>query len=239
MEALKEKKILIIDDDRTLCDLVKAIFSSEGAQTVAAYGGKHGLREFYSQRPDLVLLDQMMPGMSGLEVLERLRELSDVPIIMLSVLDTHDDIVGCLMAGADDYVTKPYQPQELVARVFAALRRSTAVTETRKVPRYDDGYLMFDLGARIIKVAGKDVQLSATEFALLAYMVRNVGRACTFTQIFENVWGSHSMSSEENVHTFVYQLRQKIEPDPGDPTYLLSLRGIGYVFQYPLGKASD
>lgn len=239
METLKERKILVIDDDRILCDLVMTIFSNEGAQTFAAYGGKQGLREFYNLKPDLVLLDQMMPDMNGMEVLERLRELSDVPIIMLSVLDAYDEIVRCLMAGADDYVTKPYKPQILVARAYAALRRSSGTAATPKVPRYDDGYLMYDLGARIVKVAGKDVQLSATEFALLAYLIRNAGRACTFMQIFENVWGSHSQSSEENVHTFVYQLRQKVERDPGDPAYLISLRSIGYRFEYPLGDISD
>lgn len=239
MEALKKKKILIIDDDPILCDLVMTIFSKEGAQVSAAYEGKQGLRAFYNQKPDLVLLDQMMPEMNGMEVLERLRELSDVPIIMLSVLDTHDEIVRCLMAGADDYVTKPYKPQILVARAVAALRRASASTEKRKVPRYDDGYLMYDLDARIVKVAGRDVQLSATEFALLSYLIRNAERACTFMQIFENVWGNSSQSSEENVHTFVYQLRQKIERYPGRPTYLISLRSIGYRFQHPFGDIGD
>lgn len=234
MEALKEKKILVIDDDQILCELVSAIFSREGAKTFAAHSGKQGLRKFYDQRPDLVLLDQMMPGMNGLEVLERLRELSDVPIIMLSVLDAHDDVIRCLMAGADDYVTKPYKPQVLVARALATLRRTTGSIEAPKLPKYDDGYLMFDLGARIVKVDGKDVQLSATEYALLDFLILNAGRTCTFAQILGNVWGSQDLSSEENVHTFVYQLRRKIEQDPSNPSYLISIRSVGYRFQHAI-----
>lgn len=232
MGVLLDKKILIIDDDRILCDLLSAIFSNEGAGTFVAYDGNQGLLEFYNQQPDLVLLDQIMPGMNGLKVLERIRELSDVPIIMLSVVDAHDEVVRCLMAGADDYVTKPYKSQVLVARAFAALRRSARSSETLKMFSYNDGYLMFDLEARIVRVAGETVKLSPTEFVLFTYLIRNAGRVCTFEQIFENVWGHNFLSSEGNVHTFIYQLRKKIEPVPSDPIYFISVRGVGYHFRY-------
>lgn len=230
-----EKKILIIDDDRDMCALVATIFSREGVETYVSYDGRHGLREFYNRRPDLVVLDQMIPGMSGFEVLQRIRELSDVPVIILSAIENHDDIVRCLSAGADDYVTKPYQPQVLVARANAAMRRSGRNNEDPGMLVYDDGYLMFDIEARVVRVATEEVRLSATEFDLLSYLARKAGRVCTFSQIFENVWGDRLMGSEENVHTFVYQLRQKLEPDPRKPTYFISLRGIGYRFQLPYG----
>lgn len=234
MEALKKKKILIIDDAQPVCDFVSAIFSHEGAKMLVANDGKQGLRQFYSQQPDLVLLDLRMPGMSGLETLKRIRELSNVPIIMLSFVDAQDDIILCLMAGADDYVTKPYNPQVLMARALAALRRTVGSIEAPKAPKYDDGHLMFDLEARIVKVDGKDVQLSATEYALLDYLILNAGHTCTFAQIFDNVWGGQGLSSEENVHTFVYQLRRKIEQDPSTPIYLISFRGVGYRFQHAI-----
>lgn len=230
-EALNDKKILIIDDDRILCQLVTTILTHAGAAPHAAFGGEQGLREFYNQRPDLVLLDHMMPGLNGFEILKRIRELSDVPIIMLSAIDSEEEIVRCLTAGADDYVTKPYQPQVLVARATAAMRRLAQPQEKARNIVYDDGYLMFDLQARVVKAAGKDVRLSATEFKLLSYLVVNAGRVCSFAQIFEAVWGDTTSSTNENIHTFVYQLRQKLEPDAREPTYIISVRSIGYRFQ--------
>ena len=234
-DVLGDKKILIIDDDRDMCALVSTIFSREGDETFVAYDGRQGLREFYKRRPDLVVLDQLIPGMSGFEVLLRIRELSDVPVIILSAIENNEEIVRCLSAGADDYVTKPYQPQILVARANAAMRRSGEQNEEQVMLVYDDGYLMFDIEARVVKVAKEEVRLSATEFDLLGYLASKADRVCTFSQIFENVWGDRLMSSEENVHTYVYQLRQKLEPDPRKPTYLISLRGIGYRFQLPYG----
>lgn len=230
-EALSEKKILIIDDDRALCQLVTTILAQEGAAAHVAYGGEPGLRQFYAERPDLVFLDHMMPGLNGYEVLKRIRELSDVPVIMLSAIDSEDEIVRCLTAGADDYVTKPYQAQVLLARARTAIRRSVPPPENSKGFVYDDGYLLFNLKARAVKVSGKDARLSATEFKLLRYLAINAGRICTFTQIFEAVWGDTTLSTNENIHTFVYQLRQKLEPDPRKPTYVVSVRSIGYRFE--------
>lgn len=232
-QGLNEKKILIIDDDRTLCQLMTAILAQEGAAAHVAYGGEQGLRQFYEQRPDLVMLDHMMPGLNGYQILKRIRELSDVPVIMLSAIDSVDEIVRCLTAGADDYVTKPYQPQVLLARARAAIRRLAAPPDKPRKFVYDDDHLTFDLKARVVKVDGKDVQLSATEFELLSYLAVNAGRICSFRHIFEAVWGDTSLSTAENVHTFVYQLRQKLEPDPRKPSYIISVRSIGYRFQLP------
>jgi DNA-binding response OmpR family regulator len=228
---LAEKKILIIDDDRGMRALVATIFSRNGTEIIGAHDGRQGLREFFNIRPDLVLLDQMMPTMSGFEVLQRIRELSDVPVIMLSVINHHDEVVRCLSAGADDYISKPFETQVLIARVDAALRRAARQKGGSEVLVYDDGYLMFDIEARIVKVANIEVRLSATEFELLSFFARRPGRVSTFSQIFENVWGDSVMRSAENVHTFIYQLRQKLEPDPQNPTYFISLRGTGYRFQ--------
>lgn len=233
MNGLGDKKLLVIDDDHTLCDLVAAVFKTVGATTFVAYCGEQGLREFYSRQPDLVLLDLMMPGMNGLEVLRRIRELSDVPVIVLSVIDKQDEVVQCLEIGADDYVTKPYQPQILMARVLAAVRRASSTSQYFRLPRFDDGYLMFDLEAHVVKVAGQDVHLSPTEFGLLSYLARNMGRVCTYAQILDHVWEDSIRGSEQNIHTYIYQLRKKIECDPGAPRYLISHRSVGYRFQYP------
>ena len=233
---MADRKVLIIDDDRGMCELVATILSRGGIETHEAYDGRRGLREFFSLRPDLVLLDQMMPGMSGFEVLQRIRDLSDIPVIMLSVIDHYDEIVRCLSAGADDYISKPFEAKVLVARAETAMRRSARQNGNSEMVLYDDGYLMFDIEARIVKVADKEVRLSATEFDLLSFFARRPGRVCTFSQIFESVWGDSVMSSAENVHTFVYQLRQKLEPDPKNPIYFLSLRGIGYRFQLRNGE---
>lgn len=230
-QALNKKKILVIDDDRTLCQLMTTILAQEGAVAFVAYGGEQGLRQFYEQRPDLVLLDHMMPGLNGYEILKRIRELSDVPVIMLSAIDSEEEVVRCLTAGADDYVTKPFQPQVLLARARAAIRRLANLSEKPKNFVYDDGYLVFDLKARSVKTAGNRVRLSATEFKLVSYLAVNAGQVCTFGEIFEAVWGDTSLSTNENIHTFIYQLRQKLEPDPRKPSYIVSVRSIGYRFE--------
>lgn len=230
-KTLAGKKILVIDGDRALCRSVITILAQEGAETYVAYTGDHGLRDLVAVQPDLVLLEHMIPGLNGFDMLKRIREISDVPIIMLSAIDDQEEVVRCLTTGADDYVTKPFQEQILVARVRATMRRLlTPYPKPRKFV-YDDGYLTFDLEARIVKVANAEVRLSATEFALFRYFVLNAGRVCTFAQISDSVWGDVSPGSHENIHTFVYQLRRKVEPTPHAPSYIVSIRSIGYRFQ--------
>lgn len=228
---MRDKSLLVVDDDHEICQVVKGIFESAGARVHTSYSGKHALRQFFELRPDLVLLDIMMPGMDGFEVLKRIRQLSDVPVVMLTVKDSHEDIVRSLNAGADDHVTKPFHVDELLARTRAVLRRAASQDRRSLSAVYDDGYLHIDVGMHRVLVSDEPVRLTAKEFDLLAYLVNNAGRICTFDQILDNVWGAGQHRSAHNVYTFIYQLRKKLEPDPLNPVYLIVSPGIGYTFK--------
>jgi two-component system KDP operon response regulator KdpE len=228
---LKGKKILVIDDEPLMCKLVRSIFVQEGADVTTALDGDEGLKKFAETNPDLVLLDIMLPGIDGWEVCRNIRKQSDVPIVMLSALNRQEDIVRGLDSGADDYVTKPFSHDVLIARAESAIRRTELQSEMQSKAVYDDGYLHVDLNRKSVVVGGKSVHLNATEFELLAYMLQNAGRVCTFAQILENVWGEDYRSSAEYVHVYIWQLRQKVEKDPKRPTYLITEHSIGYRFE--------
>jgi two-component system KDP operon response regulator KdpE len=230
-DPLPGSKILLIDDDPDILELLEMIFSRTGAQLATALTSAVGLREFYAFRPDLVLLDLMMPDMSGWEVCTRLRELSDVPIIMLTALDQPESVTRGLESGADDYVTKPFDKQILLARVRALLRRS-APTEALVEPLvYDDGHLSLNLPLRQVRVRQRPVQLTPTEYRLLAYLVPRPGRVLTYQQILEHVWGPECRGSIQYVHVYLHRLRQKLEPNPQRPCYLLTEPGVGLRFE--------
>jgi two-component system KDP operon response regulator KdpE len=224
------KKILIVDDDHDMCKVVEEIFNASGARVYTAHNGEKGLRALYLHRPDLVLLDIIMPGMDGNETLQRIRQLSDVPVIMLTALDSQKEIERSLYGGADDYVTKPFKNRELLARATAALRRAAMSPLTANENIFEDGYLYIDPSARRVARQGKLVSLTPTEFALLAYLVENAGQVCTFGEIMQGVWGDPLRSNVRALQTFIYQLRQKLEPDPRNPKYLLKERSVGYRF---------
>jgi two-component system KDP operon response regulator KdpE len=224
------KSILVIDDESRMCELVAAVFSKHGAKVNCGHTGEEGLRLFYSNRPDLIILDYLMPNMNGLEVLQAIRRMSDLPVIMLTVVEDRDTMIRFLQTGADEYIAKPFNTEELLARAWAVLRRSIAASQNGDTADYDDGYLYFNLEAREVKVEGKPVKLTPTEFSLLSYLVGRTSFYCTFEQIINNVWGHNLDGSVDNVHVFVWQLRQKIEPDPKHPTYIISERSIGYRF---------
>lgn len=227
---MKGKTILIIDDDSFVCEQIKDSLAAAEAYTFVAPNGVQGLRDFYKLRPDLVLLDVMLPDRKGTEVLRHIRRLADVPVIILSAVENHDEIVRCLNAGADDYVTKPINERTLVTRVDIALCRSEAqMDETSSI--YDDGNLIVDPVAFRVLVKGQQVKLTATEFDLLTFLIHNAGRACTFTQILANVWGERYRNNSEYVHAFIWQLRRKLERDPKRPDYLVSVHGVGYRFE--------
>ena len=213
-----------------MCQLVEAIYASAGAQVYTALDGEEGLAAFQERRPDLLLVDVLMPGVDGLEVCRRIRRASDVPIVMFTVLNRGSDVVRGLDAGADDYVTKPFDRDVLLARSRALMRRAELVTPNGHHKVYDDGYLRLDVDSKEVEVDGRDVELSSTEFSLLKYLFKNAGRARTFTQILEDVWGGENKYSAEHTHVFIWHLRQKMEPDPRNPTYLISEPGIGYRF---------
>ncbi len=186
------------------------------------------MRLLWQRRPDLVILDVMMPHMNGWEVCRRIRELSDVPIIFLTVLQRDEDVVRGLSLGADDYVGKPMKPAVLLARANALLRRHTPQRPHELA--YDDGYLCVDLEKKRVEVDSGPVKLTRTEFALLNLLVRNAGRITPMDQIQQRVWGGTGQVTPQTIHVFISQLRKKIEPDPGEPRYIISEYGMGYRF---------
>ena len=230
---------MVIDDDIFVRDIVTETMSQEGATVITAENGQDGLRQFYAAQPDIVLLDVMMPHMIGWEICRQIRQLSDVPIIMLTSLNKEDDVIRGLDIGAVDYVTKPFSPKILAARIRTALRQTflAAPLETPKKIAVEDEYLSIDLDEHRVSVNGEPVKLTKTEFRLLAYFVQNIGLILTFTQILENVWGWDYQDSIQYVHVYVSRLRQKIEPDPQQPRYLITEYGIGYRFEKPSPNA--
>ena len=200
-----------------------------GAKTFVASDGIEGLRQLFHLQP--VILDIMMPHKSGWETCRQIRELSNVPIIMLTSLNAEEDMVRGLDCGAVDYVTKPFSTQVLLARSRAALRQSESLPTQRPFSEselYEDGYLKIDLKARRVFVADKAVDLTKTEFSLLAYLFHNQGIVLTFEQILQAVWGLGYEDSIQYVHVYVSRLRQKLEQDPKNPQYLLTEYGVGY-----------
>ncbi|MFC2037762.1 response regulator transcription factor [Chloroflexota bacterium] len=223
------RKILIIDDDVDLIRLLEQVFSQEGAQVYTAFDGRDGLRLFQAHRPDLVILDVMMPVMDGWQTCSRICEISDVPVIMLTVSGKEADVVQGLDMGAVDYVTKPFSVKILLARVRSLLRGTAPSVE--KPVTYDDGYLQIDLTRQQVSVAGETLELTRTEYRVLACLFQNADRVLAQRQILEQVWGREYRDSVEYVHVHVYRLRQKLEPDPRQPRYLVTRRGAGYCFE--------
>jgi two-component system KDP operon response regulator KdpE len=225
---MRGQKVLVIDDDANIVQLLVHTFSQAGAQVYIATSGEDGLRQFYVHRPDLVILDVIMPEMNGWQVCSRIRQISQVPIIFLSAIDGEDNVVHGLNVGAVDYVTKPFSPQVLVARARAALRRTELASGMEKSKTYRDNYLTIDLDERRVLVGEERVKLTGTEFRLLTYLLENAGRVLSFGQILENVWGWEYRDSVNYVHVYVWHLRKKLEEDPRNPQYLLTEHGVGY-----------
>ena len=230
MNEIDGKRLLIIDDESQMCYLLKLIFGGAGADVFTATDGNQGLSTLVQHRPDLVLLDIMMPGMDGLETCRRIRQVSGVPVIMLTVLSREEDIVRGLRAGADDYVTKPFDRDFLMTRVEAALRRVNQNHRGTSLTTYQDGYLTIDPVEKQVRVRGEPVQLSYTEFRLLVYLFRHAGEECSYNQILKYVWGDVALNNSHYVHSYIWRLRSKLEEDPGSPLYLLSGSTNGYRF---------
>ncbi len=224
-------KVLIVDDDPVLAELVAYNLGAEGFEVLTANDGQEGLRKFYHNRPDLVVLDVTMPKMNGFDVCRRIRELSDVPIIMLTAQGREQDVVHGFELGVDDYVTKPFRVKEFVARVRASLRRARTEPVEQEALAYRDDYLTIDLEQRRITVDGVPVKLTPTEYKLLAYLVRNKGRVLEFRQILEQVWGFEYLDDIDYLRVYVWHLRRKIERDPKSPAYILNELNTGYRFE--------
>ncbi len=227
---MRGKKILVVDDDIHISGLVKATFTAEGAEVFLAADGAEGLRQFYTHRPDLVIIDLMMPELDGWEASQRMLDMAEVPIIMLTSLQDDDSVVRGLEHGAIDYVTKPFSPRVLAARARTALRQAAPAKPTN-TGIHRDGYLTIDLHGSRVLVEETPVKLTKTEYKLLSYLFQNAGRPLSFQQILEHVWGWEYQDSIEYVHVYVSRLRQKLEKDPKNPRYLLTEYGIGYRFE--------
>ncbi len=226
---MQEKTLLIVDDDIDLCRMIKHTFDAEGMQVFSANDGREGIQAFFQHRPDLVLLDIRMPEMDGWELCRQIRLMSDTPVIMLTTLDEDQEIVRGLQIGADDFVTKPFSREVLLARVQAVFRRTAVQPQPTSAATYHDGYLMVDLARHEVWREGELVRLSATEFRLLCYMLKHAGNVLTHRSILNNVWGS-DCNNPEYVHVYLWHLRKKLEKDPRSPNYLVTEHGFGYRF---------
>lgn len=223
--------VLVVDDDRTVAEVVVTYLERAGLRAVHADDGSSALGAFAAESPDLVVLDLMLPDLDGLEVCRRLRATSDVPVIMLTALGAEVDRVLGLEVGADDYVTKPFSPRELVLRVQSVLRRAARDPEGLPAPPQDpvlrDGDLALDTAAHTAERAGEPLPLTSREFDLLAFLLANTGRAFTRGELMEQVWG-WSFGDQSTVTVHVRRLREKVEPDPTNPSRLMTVWGVGY-----------
>ncbi len=228
------KKVLVIDDDAAFIRLVEQVLTQKGYEVLKASNGQEGLRLLFSQKPDIVLLDVVMPEMDGWQTCNRIRDISDIPIIILTGKKTsEDDIVCGLDYGADDYLLKPVGNKELVARVRAVLRRAELPPspEAKRETTYGDDFLTVDVAERKIMVNGKQVKLTPREFRLFALLVENAGHILTHKQVLEKVWGWEYTDDLDYVRIYISHLRQKIEPAPSLPRYIMTEPGVGYYFQ--------
>jgi two-component system KDP operon response regulator KdpE len=229
-EQFKNRLILVVDDEERMARFIHLNLDHDGFQVIEAYRGMQAIQILRDSLPDLIILDVMMPDIDGFEVLKMIREVSSVPVIMLTAKGEEDDRVRGLELGADDYVTKPFSPRELVSRVRAVLRRNEAVGIPSKELIEVDDRLKIDFGRREIWVEGKLVKLRPTEYRLLYHLVQNAGWVLTYDQILSKVWGYEYRDEPHYVRLYINYLRQKIEKDPANPVYILTERGVGYRF---------
>ncbi len=224
-------KILIVEDEEALSDPLAFLLGREGFQTVVVDNGLDALPTFEREGADLVLLDVMLPGMPGTEVCRKLREVSSVPIIMLTAKDSELDKVFGLELGADDYVTKPYSARELIARIRAVLRRRSAEPDMPMDAVLTGGPVRMDIDRHVVTVNGEEVPMPPKEFELLEILLRNVGRVMTRGQLIERVWGADYVGDTKTLDVHIKRLRSKIEPDSSAPRYVVTVRGLGYKFE--------
>ncbi len=227
---LKRRKVLVVDDEERMVRFIRLNLEHDGFQVVDAFNGKQALEKLRDETPDLVLLDVMMPDLDGFEVLKMIREVSNVPAIMLTARGEEDDRVRGLELGADDYITKPFSPREMVSRVKAVLRRTEAAGGTMHGLIEVDDRLKIDFDRREIWLEGKLVKLRPTEYRLLYHLVQNAGWVLTHDQLLTRVWGYEYRDEPHYVRLYINYLRQKLEKDPANPQYILTERGVGYRF---------
>ncbi|NJP31442.1 response regulator transcription factor [Micromonospora thermarum] len=224
-------RVLVVEDEESFSDALSYMLRKEGFEVSVAATGPSALTEFDRTGADIVLLDLMLPEMSGTEVCRQLRQRSHVPIIMVTARDSEIDKVVGLEIGADDYVTKPYSPRELVARIRAVLRRQSAEAAESGAPTLAAGPVRMDIERHVVTVDGAAVQLPLKEFELLELLLRNAGRVLTRGQLIDRVWGADYVGDTKTLDVHVKRLRSKIEPEPSAPRYIVTVRGLGYKFE--------
>ncbi|ANI93446.1 response regulator transcription factor [Dietzia timorensis] len=226
-------RVLIVEDEESLADPLAFLLRKEGFEATVAADGPSALRDFEAQGADIVLLDLMLPGMSGTDVCKRLRAVSSVPVIMVTARDSEIDKVVGLELGADDYVTKPYSARELIARIRAVLRRGNGEEPEEAIDDssvLQSGPVRMDIERHTVEVHGDTITLPLKEFDLLEYLLRNSGRVLTRGQLIDRVWGSDYVGDTKTLDVHVKRLRSKLEPDPGSPQHIITVRGLGYKF---------
>ena len=224
-------RVLVVEDEESFSDALSYMLRKEGFEVSVAPTGTSALTQFDRTGADIVLLDLMLPEMSGTEVCRQLRQRSAVPIIMVTARDSEIDKVVGLEIGADDYVTKPYSPRELVARIRAVLRRQGAEAAEVTTPTLAAGPVRMDVERHVVTVDGSSVQLPLKEFELLELLLRNAGRVLTRGQLIDRVWGADYVGDTKTLDVHVKRLRAKIEPDPAVPQHLVTVRGLGYKLE--------
>ncbi len=229
-EEFERRKILVVDDEERMVRFIRMNLEHDGFIVADALNGKQAIQKMRDVNPDLILLDVMMPDMNGFEVLETIREVTNVPVIMLTAKGEEDDRVRGLEKGADDYVTKPFSPRELVSRVKAVLRRTEGATGSMHGLIEVDERLKIDFDRREIWLEGKLVKLRPTEYRLLFHLVQNTGWVVSHDQLLQKVWGYEYRDEPHYVRLYINYLRQKLEQEPANPKYILTERGVGYRF---------
>ncbi len=228
---MKKERILIVDDELSIVKFLRAALKDKDYEVLTAMDGSEALRVFELETPDLVILDIMMPEIDGFEVCRQIREWSQVPIIMLSARGDENDKVKCLNLGADDYITKPFGKNELIARIQAVMRRTGSYTDSPSEPSFNCDDLSINFARRQITLAGKIVALTPTEYNLLKELVMNAGKVLTHLHLLNSVWGPEYREEREYLHVFIRRLRIKLEKDSSEPRYILTVPGVGYQFK--------
>lgn len=229
----KPSSILVIDDDKVVTAIIESSLMQEGYQVYLAHDGQAGLREMYNHRPDLVILDLVMPNMDGWTTCARIRQVSDVPIIMLTARGQEEDIVRGLDEGADEYIVKPFDVGVLKARVRAVLRRATLVQtpQEKPGPLFHDGHLTYNPAERRVLLQGKPVRLTPTEYNLLSLLIEKAGKVLSYQELLEKVWGWEYVNDIDYLRVYIWHLRRKLELDAKNPHYIHTEHGIGYRFE--------
>ena len=229
---MPSEKILIVDDDQNICELLRLYLAKEGYQPIIATDGEAAVAAFERQKPSLVLLDVMMPVMDGITATSKIREFSNAPIIMLTAKSETEDKVLGLNVGADDYVTKPFNPLELVARVKSQLRRYTTLSSTPSGDAvYEAGGLGINDELKKVTVDGEEVKLTPIEYNILLLLMKNKGKVFSISQIYEEIWNEEAIGADNTVAVHIRHIREKIEINPKEPRYLKVVWGVGYKIE--------